>query len=842
MVTREYVAYQSPRWQTVSPLQGGAAGTTTTARHSGPHSTSTGSRQSWTLVCPPQRMRVDSTPCKSSAKQGLFELAKFSDAPPASASSDFSTETAGDTNAGPASAIAMKRGFTLRVYLRGCACLTLAALTLTICAVARTHPVFVLGLGNRLSWTDNAPCPAALLGATGPSPTNCTVEAVVPVIVAAGCQVPTSGAGPEANLWSCSVPSCIDGVEQLMHACPEKRKFIKARWTGIHGTPVQREKYHQTLKTLALLAPGLNLTKFWDDCALAVKAREIQRPYVHRKQARHVFAAMLVAVVMGVALNAACKKGTTRYPLHESGEHQTRFDSNAGLQEPGGTETVRGFTLRVHQRRCCCLTLAGLTLATCAVGWRYFRHGNDKAAGGLPCPASLLGAPTPTNCTVEATIPVIIAAGCQVANLWSCSVPSCTDAIEQLIGVCPDLQHWDPQTQKKLTSLAPGLNLTTFADDCTRASQARSQQRAIAGAQLVSKVAGFAFVVTLIAIVIGLTARNRERRRLSEFSRDSTSSISTSSDSSAEGTTDGCTGSGTDNDHRTPESFLTAVHERSTASDNEFPALDLSPLDLDVLPLAYNNPDCDAVVADTAISANGVDTAMDADKNATKHARRKAKLAERAALRSKKLLERVQRDPLLPPDVESALWLGDQDAGNAAGQEAAVERLAKMVADDSPVDDWLHPELLPRINLASKAAEGAMKSLDADTDTAEELPVAVGGRQVSRRESKRPDARHHCPFPGCTYASVGTGHLFRHFKIHTREKPFSCDWPGCNYSTAQPGHLIPHKRGHTGEKPFKCDFPGCDYASARSWHVTRHVRSVHENQDGSAKPLESAAE
>ena len=857
MTTREHAgATPAPRWQSA-----GAGATTTTGPRAGQHSGhSTSSLPRWSrpqlehpLFYPPQGMRMDATSSKSPARQGLFEVRAFTDAPCA-APSELLTETAGDISAaGPD----MKRNFTPRVQPRGCACLTLTALALTVCASAWKHPHFVEIQRNRLGSSGKArdggtPCPAALLGAL-PTPRNCTVEAAVPLFVVAGCRVSTLGADAEANVWSCSMPSCSDAVEELAHACPaEIRQMKDLHLNGRQQMPPARKKqWNQVQKTLTLLAPGLNLTSFLDDCTRVIQTRA--HPRAHgggpprarggvQVRREHVVVALLVAVVIGIALKVTpCKhyvrtvwrKGTARYQLHESVEHhnlgtppETAAIDAAALWAPGGTDLKRGFTLRVHQRRCPCLALAALTLTICAVTWKYSGGpANAKVDGGAPCPASLLGARKPTNCTVEAAVPVIIAAGCQTANLWSCSVPSCTDAVEQLSGACADEwpTHWSPQAQRTAALLAPGLDLAIFADDCTRAIQARVHQSAQEGGQvIVYRVAGISFVVALVAVAIGMTVRNRKRRRPSEFSRESARSDNPAADGSPR--------SGTDSD--VSGNSLTAVQERSTELEkvNDFPPLVLSPLDLEALP--------------------PVDSAMDASENSKKHDRRKAKLAERAALRSQKLLARVQTDPSLPPGVESALWLGDQAPADAAVQEAAAaaaaERLTKMVADDSPVEEWLNPELLPRINLTSKEAKGAMKSLDADADTAEEaaagLVVATGGRRVSRLESNRPDARHHCPFPGCTYASVGTGHLFRHFKIHTREKPFSCDWPGCNYSAAHQGHLIEHKRGHTGEKPFKCDFPGCDYASARSWHVTRHVKSVHDNQDGSATPLESAAE
>ena len=103
---------------------------------------------------------------------------------------------------------------------------------------------------------------------------------------------------------------------------------------------------------------------------------------------------------------------------------------------------------------------------------------------------------------------------------------------------------------------------------------------------------------------------------------------------------------------------------------------------------------------------------------------------------------------------------------------------------------------------------------------------------------------YRCTWPGCTYASSGSGHLTRHYRVHTvrpcttrpfsfapsdalrlpqGEKPYKCTWEGCNYAATQSGHLTAHIRKHTGDRPFKCPVEGCGYAASRSWHLSRHM-------------------
>ena len=94
--------------------------------------------------------------------------------------------------------------------------------------------------------------------------------------------------------------------------------------------------------------------------------------------------------------------------------------------------------------------------------------------------------------------------------------------------------------------------------------------------------------------------------------------------------------------------------------------------------------------------------------------------------------------------------------------------------------------------------------------------VVVGGKRTRK-----------CLWEGCG-KTAGDGSLsqfIRHWRIHTKEKPFVCDHPGCGYACTQQGSLISHKRVHNGETPFKCHVLGCEKAFKTSGNLHTHART-----------------
>ena len=66
--------------------------------------------------------------------------------------------------------------------------------------------------------------------------------------------------------------------------------------------------------------------------------------------------------------------------------------------------------------------------------------------------------------------------------------------------------------------------------------------------------------------------------------------------------------------------------------------------------------------------------------------------------------------------------------------------------------------------------------------------------------------------------------LVENVGIHSSGKIYyyHCKHPGCTYKTTRSGHMKRHERIHTKERPYKCTF--CHYMASRSDHLRRHMK------------------
>ena len=73
----------------------------------------------------------------------------------------------------------------------------------------------------------------------------------------------------------------------------------------------------------------------------------------------------------------------------------------------------------------------------------------------------------------------------------------------------------------------------------------------------------------------------------------------------------------------------------------------------------------------------------------------------------------------------------------------------------------------------------------------------------------------------CDYASSQAGHLRRHLKKHSGEKPNKCNQ--CDYASAHASAMRTHLKTRSGEKLNKCN--QCDFAYLQAGHLRQHLKT-----------------
>lgn len=84
----------------------------------------------------------------------------------------------------------------------------------------------------------------------------------------------------------------------------------------------------------------------------------------------------------------------------------------------------------------------------------------------------------------------------------------------------------------------------------------------------------------------------------------------------------------------------------------------------------------------------------------------------------------------------------------------------------------------------------------------------------------------------CPHKSARKSDIKKHFRTHTKTKPYKCTQCETRFSDASTRSR--HVKAHAGQGRLKCRWPGCSKQFSRKSNMERHIKQAHLGEDPDA--------
>ena len=130
---------------------------------------------------------------------------------------------------------------------------------------------------------------------------------------------------------------------------------------------------------------------------------------------------------------------------------------------------------------------------------------------------------------------------------------------------------------------------------------------------------------------------------------------------------------------------------------------------------------------------------------------------------------------------------GCEAGGDSTGADLLATLAASSLASSSATAATKHTSAPAPAPAATPAPAPAPAPAPTKRKRDDEVAAESGDEPATKLTDEK--ERHPCRHAGCNYVASHRRYITEHMRTHTGCKPYGCAWPGCGYASTGSGHL-----------------------------------------------------